>query len=133
VVDKWLAIQARADRKDCLQQVKNLMEQKCFNLKNPNRVRALIGTFTQANPAHFHAIDGSGYTFLRRQIEKLDRFNPQIAARLVTPLLRWPLYAEKRSTLMRTQLELLESMPDISADLFEMVKQGLNQSSSTEG
>jgi aminopeptidase N len=133
VVDKWLAIQARADRKDCLQQVKNLMEQKCFNLKNPNRVRALIGTFTQANPAHFHAIDGSGYTFLRRQIEKLDRFNPQIAARLVTPLLRWPLYAEKRSTLMRTQLELLENMPDISADLFEMVKQGLNQSSSTEG
>lgn len=133
VVDKWLALQARADRNDCLDEVKYLMGQECFSLKNPNRVRALIGTFTQANPAHFHAIDGSGYTFLRQQIEKLDKSNPQIAARLVTPLLRWPVYEEQRSTLMHTQLELLESMPDISADLFEMVKQGLNQNSSTEG
>ncbi|MFN2257351.1 MAG: DUF3458 domain-containing protein, partial [Desulfuromonadaceae bacterium] len=127
VVDKWLALQARADRQDCLEQVKGLMEQECFSLKNPNRVRALIGTFTHANMVHFHAIDGSGYTFLRHQIESLDQFNPQIAAHLVTPLLRWPMYEPQRSALMRSELEQLEQNLDISTDLHEMVSRGLKQ------
>lgn len=107
VVDKWLALQARADRRDSLEQVKGLMEQKCFSLTNPNRVRALIGSFTQANLVHFHAADGSGYTFLRHQIEHLDKFNPQISSSLVTPLLRWPMYEPKRSGMMHTELEQL--------------------------
>jgi aminopeptidase N len=127
VVDKWLALQARADRDDCLEQVKNLMEQEYFSLKNPNRVRALIGTFTQANPAHFHSIDGSGYVFLRQVIEELDKLNPQISANLVTPLLRWSIYDQRRSALMRAELEHLGENPDISTDLYEMVTRGLNQ------
>jgi len=127
VVDKWLALQARADREDCLEQIKQLMQHECFSLKNPNRVRALIGTFTQSNMVHFHAADGSGYIFLRQQIEALDRFNPQIGARLATPLLRWPMYEPQRSAMMRTELERLGDNPHISADLYEMVSQGLNQ------
>ncbi|MGM0416119.1 MAG: aminopeptidase N [Thermodesulfobacteriota bacterium] len=127
VVDKWLALQARANRKDCLEQVKELMEQKCFSLKNPNRVRALLGTFTQANMVHFHAADGSGYIFLREQIEALDQFNPQISASLVTPLLRWPIYEPERSAMMRAELDHLGRNPHISADLYEMVTHGLNQ------
>ncbi|MFO7831320.1 MAG: DUF3458 domain-containing protein, partial [Desulfuromonadaceae bacterium] len=127
VVDKWLALQARANRKDCLEQVKELMEQKCFSLRNPNRVRALIGTFTQANMVHFHAADGSGYIFLREQIEALDQFNPQISASLVTPLLRWPIYEPERSAMMRAELDHLGRNPHISADLYEMVTHGLNQ------
>ncbi|MFA6686692.1 MAG: aminopeptidase N [Desulfuromonas sp.] len=130
VTDKWLALQARANREDCLEHIKELMQQKCFSLKNPNRVQALIGTFTQANPVHFHAADGSGYTFLRQQIEKLDRFNPQIGARLVAPLLRWPIYEPRRSAMMHTELKQLGQNPHISADLHEMVTQGLNQNQS---
>ena len=128
VVDKWFALQARADRSDCLEQIKLLMQQECFNLRNPNRVRALIGTFSQANPAHFHAADGSGYSFLRTHIEALDAFNPQIAARLVTPLLRWPRYEEKRGQLMHEALKQLGENKQISADLYEMVSKGLQQS-----
>jgi len=127
VVDKWLALQARADRDDCLDEVKYLMEQECFSLKNPNRVRALIGTFTRANPVHFHAPDGSGYSFLRQQIEAIDQFNPQISAGLVVPLLRWPIYAQHRSALMRAELEYLGKNARISADLYEMVTRGLSQ------
>ena len=114
-----------------MEHIKGLMQQKCFSLKNPNRVRALIGTFTQANPVHFHVADGSGYTFLRQQIEKLDRFNPQIGAHLVAPLLRWPIYEPRRSAMMRTELEQLGQNSDISADLHEMITLGLNQNQPT--
>jgi aminopeptidase N len=127
VVDKWLAIQARAQRSDCLAQVQQLLKSPAFDLKNPNKVRSLIGAFCQGNLANFHAADGSGYAFLQQQVAQLDSFNAQIAARLVNPLLRWARYDEQRAGAMKMALEQLLAAPQISADLYEVVSKGLKQ------
>ncbi len=127
VVEKWLAIQARSRREDCLEQVQRLMGTPAFNLHNPNKVRALIGVFCQGNAVRFHAEDGSGYDFLAHQVALIDPFNPQIAARLVSPLLRWPRYDDKRSGLMKQALQQLQAKSKLSADLYEMVSKGLDQ------
>ncbi|WP_316348897.1 aminopeptidase N [Desulfuromonas acetoxidans] len=127
VVEKWLGIQARSRREDCLEQVERLMGTPAFNLHNPNKVRSLIGVFCQGNSVRFHAADGSGYDFLRRQVALIDPFNPQIAARLVAPLLRWPRYDDTRSALMKQALEQLQAKTTLSADLYEMVSKGLDQ------
>ncbi|MEA3465192.1 MAG: aminopeptidase N, partial [Thermodesulfobacteriota bacterium] len=127
VVDKWLSIQARSSRSDCLSAVQQLLDSLAFDLKNPNKVRSLIGAFCQGNLANFHAVDGSGYRFLQQQIAKLDTFNPQIAARLVTPLLRWPRYDEQRSSAMKAVLEALLGTAKISPDLYEVVSKSLQQ------
>jgi aminopeptidase N len=127
VVEKWLGMQARSRREDCLEQVQRLMGTPAFNLHNPNKVRALIGVFCQGNSVRFHAADGRGYAFLQQQIALIDPFNPQIAARLVAPLLRWPRYDAARSALMKKALETLHDTPDLSADLYEMVSKSLAQ------
>ncbi|MDY0189915.1 MAG: aminopeptidase N [Desulfuromonas sp.] len=125
VVDKWLTIQARAQHSGCLTQVQQLLTSPAFDIKNPNKVRSLIGAFCQGNLAQFHASDGSGYKFLQQQVAQLDSFNAQIAARLVTPLLRWARYDEQRSAAMRAVLEQLLAEPKISADLYEVVSKSL--------
>nr|WP_320049737.1 aminopeptidase N [uncultured Desulfuromonas sp.] len=132
VVEKWLSIQARSKREDCLEQVERLMGSPAFNLHNPNKVRALIGGFCQGNAVRFHDADGSGYDFLRRQVALIDPFNPQIAARLVSPLLRWPRYDVVRSELMKQALEHLHDSSRLSSDLYEMVSKGLNQEKGAE-
>ena len=96
-----------------------------FDARNPNRARALYGAFGMYNHRVFHALDGSGYTFLREAIAHLDGLNPQLAARLTTPLTRWQRYDVKRQGLMRGQLEQLSARPDISKDLFEIVTKAM--------
>ena len=85
VMDKWLSIQAMSRLPYALDTVKELMRHPAFNIKNPNKVRALIGAFSQGNPVRFHDPDGTGYVFLADQVLAIDPMNPQIAARLVTP------------------------------------------------
>ncbi|SDD78982.1 aminopeptidase N [Desulfuromonas thiophila] len=127
VIDKWLAWQARSQRPDCLARLCRLLEDPAFSLTNPNRVRALIGTFCQANPYHFHAADGSGYRFLEQQLCAIDGFNPQVAARLVLPLLRWPRFEPGRRVLMLAVLQRLAARQPLSRDLYEMVQRALAQ------
>lgn len=85
VLDKWFALQAQSPVVGTLERVQFLLQHSAFNLKNPNKLRALIGGFTQRNPRHFHAVDGSGYVFLKSMLLAIDAFNPQIAARLIKP------------------------------------------------
>ena len=85
-MDKWLAIQALSPLPDTLDPVKKLMDHPAFNFKNPNKVRALIGAFTQGNAVRFHDPGGEGYAFLADNVLALDPLNPQIAARLSRPL-----------------------------------------------
>ncbi len=125
VLDKWFAIQASCEAPGTLNAVKKLLEHPAFNLKNPNKVRAVVGAFTQANPRHFHALDGSGYVFLTEMLIALDPLNPQIAARLATPLTRWQGLDNKRQDLMQQQLIYLTKR-DLSRDLQEMVTKSLN-------
>ncbi|OGT57339.1 MAG: aminopeptidase N [Gammaproteobacteria bacterium RIFCSPHIGHO2_12_FULL_43_28] len=125
VIDKWLAVQAATKLPNALQQVKSLLRHPAFDLKNPNKVYALIGTFTQRNPVHFHAKNGEGYAFLRETVEAIDKFNPQVAARLVNPLTTWRRYDKERQRLMRNQLDLLLQDNKLSNDLYELVSKSI--------
>jgi aminopeptidase N len=125
VLDKWFSLQASSEHKDTLEQVKKLMSHKAFTIKNPNKVRSLIGMFTQANPRNFHAIDGSGYAFLTDVLIQLDKINPQIAARLATPLTRWQKLNKPRQQLIKQALQRLAGM-DLSRDLKELVTKSLH-------
>jgi len=122
VVDQWFTVQATCQRPDALSEVKALMEHEAFNLRNPNKVRSVIGAFCGQNHVNFHRRDGSGYEFLADQILALDKFNPQIAARLITPLTRWRKFDSERQGLMQAQLQRLKAEPDLSKDSFEVVE-----------
>jgi aminopeptidase N len=121
VVDKWFAIQAATKLPIALQQVKKLMRHEAFDIKNPNKVYALIGTFGHRNPVNFHAPTGEGYAFLRETVEQLDKLNPQVAARMIKPLTTWKRYAKERQVLMQKQLELILLNKNISKDVYELV------------
>ena len=94
-------------------------------MHNPNRLRALIGTFTAANPYRFHAPDGSGYQFLGDVLNELNQVNPQVASRLITPLLQFKRFDPRRQTLMKQELQKLAERTDLSRDLFEKVSRAL--------
>jgi len=124
VMDKWFAIQATCELPGTLVQVKHLLQHPSFSMTNPNKVRSVVGAFCQANPRHFHAIDGSGYAFLSEMLMTLDKINPQITARLATPFTRWKSYDQPRQALIRQQLEQLAKL-DLSRDLREVVDKSL--------
>ncbi|MFP4611734.1 MAG: aminopeptidase N [Thiohalophilus sp.] len=125
VVEKWLAIQAGSRLPRTLQHVQQLMQHEAFSMKNPNKVRALIGRFCAGNPINFHAADGSGYRFLGDQVLELDSLNPQIAARLVQNLSRWKRYDEKRQNMMKQQLERILDKEGLSKDVYEIASRSL--------
>ena len=124
VVDKWFAIQAASELPGTLNQVNQLLQHPAFNIKNPNKVRAIVGAFCLANPRNFHALDGSGYVFLGEMLAKVDKLNSQIAARLATPFTRWQSYDKPRQALMKQQLEQLTKLK-LSRDLKEVVSKSL--------
>ena len=125
VVNKWLTVQASAPLPGTLATVKRLMGHTAFDIKNPNKVRAVVNTFTALNPVNFHATDGSGYEFLADQILAINAFNPLTAARLVPPLGRWKRFDPARQALMKAQLERLAAAKDLSHDVYELVMKGL--------
>lgn len=125
VIDQWFAIQASSPIENCLLKVKGLMEHPLFELTNPNKVRALIGTFCSSNLVNFHNPDGSGYEFLSEIVLKLDTVNPQIAARIVNPLSRWRQQNDLRRGLMLAELKKIKSKTNLSNDLYEVVSKSL--------
>ncbi|HEX4259685.1 MAG TPA: aminopeptidase N [Acetobacteraceae bacterium] len=125
VIDKWFAIQATAPRPDTLAAVQALTAHPDFDLRQPNRVRALIGAFASGNPSCFHAASGAGYDFLAAQIIALDPLNSQVAARLVSPLGRWQRQDAARQALMRAALARVLGAPGLSGNVYEMVSRSL--------
>jgi aminopeptidase N len=125
VIDKWFSLQAMSFRADTLAQVMHLTSHPDFTLHNPNRLRALVGTFS-TNQVRFNSIDGAGYVFLADQVLAADKINPQTAARLVAPLGRWRRFDAGRSQLMRKQLERIRAGTDLSKDVLEIVSKSLD-------
>ena len=125
VMDKWFMLQGTNPAADALENVRNTMNHPTFSLKNPNRTRSLVAGFSANNPVHFHAKDGSGYAFLTEILEILNTSNPQVAARLIEPLLKLRQYDASRQQLMRQQLEKLAAMDNLAKDLFEKVQKAL--------
>ncbi|WP_040976411.1 aminopeptidase N [Necropsobacter massiliensis] len=125
VMDKWFALQASRPDEHILHEVVQLMDHPSFNFNNPNRVRALIGTFTAQNLKAFHAADGSGYRFLTDILIRLNEKNPQVASRLIEPLIRFARYDAQRQTLMKRALERLSEVDNLSKDLYEKIEKAL--------
>ena len=130
VVDKWYSVQARSTRDDTIDQVTALMARDDFTLRNPNRVRALVGAFAMGNPLGFHRADGAGYGFVADRIVEIDALNPQLAARLVDPLGRWRRFDSARRELMKSALDRILGTPNLSRDVFEKASKSLDDSAS---
>lgn len=123
VMDQWFTIQVTRPQSDVLERVQFLMQHPAFSIKNPNKVRALVGAFAQ-NRVNFHRLDGQGYALLADVVIELNRLNPEIAARLITPLTRWQWFDETRQSLMRAQLERIKKEP-LSSNVYEVVEKAL--------
>ena len=125
VMNLWFQIQATNSQSNGLPRVQSLMQHSAFNMTNPNKIRSLIGAFCSANLVNFHNADGSGYEFLQRQICALNSVNPQVAARLVTPLTRWKKFPQPNRQLMRDALEAIAQQPNLVKDIQEIISKSL--------
>jgi len=125
VMDQWFSVQAGSPLPGGLERVQQLMQHPAFTLKNPNKVRALIGAFANQNLVNFHRADGAGYRFLADQVITLNALNPQIASRLLAPLTRWRKYDGARQALMKGELERILASGELSSDVYEVVSKSL--------
>ena len=124
MVNKWLQLQATSVVPDTLDRVRTLLGHPGFNINNPNNVYALICAFG-ANTVAFHEKSGAGYEFIADQVIALDKENPQVAARVLQPLLQWRQVDVTRSILMKKALKRIEQAGDLSSDIVELVHKGL--------
>ncbi len=125
VVDKWFALQARDPSDGALGRVLGLTAHPAFDAKTPNRLRAVVSTFANFNPARFHDPSGAGYRYLADQILMVDAFNPNVAARLIDPLGQWARYAPELGKLMRAELERITQTPGLSNNVYELASKAL--------
>ncbi|MCC6561251.1 MAG: aminopeptidase N [Xanthomonadales bacterium] len=125
LIDKWLTLQATNPQPGTLERVHALLDHGAFSLRNPNKVRALLGSFARQNRVRFHDAGGGGYRLIGAQLAELDAINPQIAARLAAVFNGWRRLEPGRATMMRNELERLASMPGLSRDTSEIVARAL--------
>ncbi|MEZ9207983.1 aminopeptidase N [Vibrio splendidus] len=125
VMDKWFALQGTNPSSNALEVIKASMSHQAFSLKNPNRTRNLVGSFLNMNPVQFHDKSGQGYAFAGEILRELNSSNPQVASRLIDPLLKFRKYDDARQALIRKELETLKNMDNLAKDLFEKVTKAL--------
>jgi aminopeptidase N len=125
VVNQWLAVQAGSAEYGSIDNIQKLLTHEAFDIKNPNKVRSVIGTFAGQSLVNFHGVDGSGYQLLADKIILLNALNPQIASRLVAPLSKWRRYVDHQGQQMKQQLQRIMAQEDLSKDVYEVVSKSL--------
>ena len=125
VINKWLFSCACADRPDAVSVVRKLMEHPAFNIKNPNKLRSVMGGFAYNQP-EFHKADGSGYALAAEMAIKVDEFNPQMACHMVRPMMRWKRFDAKRQEMMKAALQKVLDKKGLSKNVFELVTKSLS-------
>jgi len=125
VVDKWLQVQATSRLPGTAARVRELMRSPAFDLRNPNKVYALVRSFCAANPRHFHAADGSGYALAADVIIELQAINPQVASRLARSFDRWRQFDAVRQGHARAALERVMACDGLAKDVAEVVGNAL--------
>ena len=121
VVNKWLSWRAMRSDAKALSDLEALLQHDAFDFKTPNKVRALIGVFANANLAVFHAEDGAGYVFFLEQVLKIDPLNPQLAAGLTNALDMWQRLEPGRREKAKNALDKMANQSGISSNLKEML------------
>jgi aminopeptidase N len=129
LMNKWFNLQATAiglpGEPPVLTRVRMLLRHPAYSTANPNNVYALVSGFCNNNPAEFHRVDGSGYSFWLEQVQQLDRINPTVAARVARSLDRWRKFTPDRQRRMRAALTELARAPGLSRDVREIVTKSL--------
>jgi aminopeptidase N len=125
VIDHWFALQAASSLPGTLSTVKKLLRHPLMSLENPNKVRNLIGAFA-SNPTAFNRKDGAGYAFLAERCLEIDRFNPQIAARMMTAFRSWRTLEPGRRKLAEKALKSVAKSKTLSRDTYEIVSRMLD-------
>jgi aminopeptidase N len=125
VIDSWFAAQAASPLPGTLAAVKRLTQHPLFSLKNPNKVRALIGQFAVTNAVNFNRPDGRGYDFVADRVLELDAFNPQMAARLLSAFRGWRMLEPVRRAAAKRTLQRVGRTKPLSNDVFEIVSKML--------
>ncbi len=128
VIDKWFSLQALIPQPDTLDRVRALTANPAFSFANPNRVRALIGVFAQANATQFNRADGAGYDFIADVLLALDPKNPQLTARLATAFRTWRMLEPGRRDKAQAALKRVQAAPNLSRDLADIVQRALTSS-----
>jgi aminopeptidase N len=126
MIDHWFAYQAASPLPGTLAQVKKLTKDPLFSIKNPNKVRALIGTFAAGNPVNFNRADGKGYAFVADRVLEIDRFNPQVAARMLAAFRSWKTLEPERREAAGAELKRIAATKPLSDDVFEIVSKMLD-------
>lgn len=124
-MNAWFEVQASNPQVQALQRVQQLQQHRLYDAKSPNHVRSVIGCFCRDNPLEFHKIDGSGYQFLAESIMDYNQSNPQLAARLIAPLIGWRQYDPQRQALMQKALQSIMQSDDLAPDVFEITSKSL--------
>jgi aminopeptidase N len=126
IIDKWLALQAAIPEPATLERVKALTSHPAFSMTNPNRIRALIGSFAQTNHTQFNRLDGKGYDFVADFVLTLDPKNPQVAARLTGAFRSWRALEPRRRERAEHTLRRITSAPSLSRDVGDIVARTLS-------
>lgn len=124
VMDKWFALQATSAKQ--LDDIRLLMQDELFTLRNPNRARAVLFQFCMNNSATFHAVNGEAYTFWAEQVIALDKLNPEVAARFARVMDNWQRYAEPHQGFMKKALQTVAQCPTLSKNTTEIVDKALH-------
>ena len=125
VIDKWFSIQVKSKFDNIFEKIEELIKNPLFDIKNPNKVRSIYSVFTNSNLDKFHSQDWKGYKLIADKVIELDKLNPMVASRLAKSLISWKNLCEINSKLMREQLERISLEKDLSPDLSEVVRKGL--------
>jgi aminopeptidase N len=121
VLDKWLALEAMVPAPATLDRVRALIDHPAFSISNPNRIRALVGSFASGNQTQFNRADGAGFDFLADFVIDLDRRNPQTAARLLVSFRSWRALEAKRRAHAEKALKRIAAVSELSADVRDIV------------
>lgn len=125
VMDKWFTLHASAQRQDIFDKLSALESHTLFDIENPNRARSLFGAFAHRNPRYFYSANGEGYKFLAKHIKTLNAINPQVASRLITPLIQYKKLNVHHQTLIKAQLNDIAQIDNLSNDLKEKLEAAL--------
>ena len=125
VLDKWLMLSAMIPRADVIERIKAILADPAFPANNPNRLRALLGTFANSNATQFGRADGAGFRFIGGMVAELDPRNPQVAARLLTAFRSWRSYEPTRRNAAQSALESLRGAGGLSRNTNDILERTL--------